>query len=184
MKFIDYLFRKIEFNPNQGYAMFYYRNGETFNKCFGKVKDSDSDDITFDSNFRLASVSKQFIAFGIVKLVHEGKLTYQTNIRYIFSDLPTYFEHITIKQVLNHTSGILNYESMQHNEDDPQLQDDDIITFSYERNKSYLSFSSVNNELFILDDDDNEIVLSQDQIDFILDSYFRIQDIYKNEPRK
>ena len=62
--------------------------------------------------------------------------------------------------------------------------DDDIITFSYERNKSYLSFSSVNNELFILDDDDNEIVLSQDQIDFILDSYFRIQDIYKNEPRK
>ena len=29
MKFIDYLFRKIEFNPNQGYAMFYYRNGET-----------------------------------------------------------------------------------------------------------------------------------------------------------
>jgi CubicO group peptidase (beta-lactamase class C family) len=136
MKFIDYLFKKIEFNPNQGYAMFYYRNGETFNKCFGKVKDSDSDDITFDSNFRLASVSKQFIAFGIVKLVHEGKLTYQTNIRYIFNDLPTYFDHITIKQVLNHTSGIYDYENMEHDEN-VQISDEDVFAFLKKTQTTY-----------------------------------------------
>ena len=32
------------------------------------------EDITFNTNFRLASVSKQFIAFSIVNLIKENKL--------------------------------------------------------------------------------------------------------------
>ena len=138
MKFIDYLFKNIQFNPNQGYAMFYYHKGEVFNKCLGKLKDKDSEEITLDSNFRLASVSKQFIAFAIVKLVNEGKLAYQQNIKSIFTDLPDYFENITVKHLLNHTSGIFDYENVEHDEN-IQISDGDILTFLRNTSETYFT---------------------------------------------
>ncbi len=127
MKFIDYLYKNVDFNEKQGYALFYYHNGKIFEKCNGKLSDEESDDITFDSNFRLASVSKQFIAFAIVKLINEGLISYDTNILEIYSDFPKYFENITIKHLLTHTSGIYDYENMEHTEE--QISDQDVLEF-------------------------------------------------------
>lgn len=127
MKFIDYLYKKIKFNDLQGYALFYYQDGECFEKCVGKLSDENSANITFNSNFRLASVTKQFIAFGIVKLINEGLLKFDTNILEIYPNLPSYFKNITIKHLLNHTSGIMDYEDMPHT--DLQINDEDILKF-------------------------------------------------------
>lgn len=138
MKFIDYLFNKISLYPEQGYALFYYEKGEMFERCNGKLNGSNSDDISFSSNFRLASVSKQFIAFGIVKLINDGKLTYTSSILSIFPELPSYFKDITIKHVLNHTSGIYDYENMDH-DDNIQIHDNDIITFLKETKETYFT---------------------------------------------
>ena len=67
MDFIKTLYEKVNFHPLQGYALFYYHNGKTYEACQGKLGDESSSDITFNSNFRLASVTKQFIAFSIVQ---------------------------------------------------------------------------------------------------------------------
>lgn len=116
-------------NKSQGYALYYQYNDTIIKECNGVLKDENSSLINFDSKFRLASVSKQFIAFGIMTLVKQKLLSYDTTILEIFSELPTYFKKITVKHLLNHTSGIYDYEDMPHHNDDPQIQDDDIITF-------------------------------------------------------
>ena len=98
------LTKNIIINENQGYAFYFYNNGKIIEKTNGVTKEENSEEITFDSNFRLASVSKQFIAFAIVKLIKENKLSYDQNIKSIYNELPAYFEKITIKHLLNHTS--------------------------------------------------------------------------------
>lgn len=135
MKFINYLYEKVNFHKNQGYALFYYHNGECFEKCVGKLSDENSDNITYESNFRLASVTKQFIAFGIVKLINDGMLSYNTSIIDIYPELPAYFKDITITHLLNHTSGIYDYEDMEHT--DKQICDEDILVFLKSTDKTY-----------------------------------------------
>jgi CubicO group peptidase (beta-lactamase class C family) len=64
------------------------------------------------TNFRLASVSKQFTAMAIMLLIHDRKLGYDTSLPDIFRGFPEYGKAITIRNLLNHTSGILDYESL------------------------------------------------------------------------
>lgn len=137
MDFIKTLYEKVNFHPLQGYALFYYHNGKTFEACQGKLGDESSSDITFNSNFRLASVTKQFIAFSIVKLINEGMLSYGTSILDIYNDLPNYFKDITIKHLLTHTSGILDYEDMPHT--DVQIKDEDILEFLKNTEHTYFT---------------------------------------------
>ena len=121
----------------QGYAIYFHENGKTIGKVNGKVSTENSDDITYHTNFRLASVTKQFIAYGIVSLVKENKLSYDTTIKSIFNDLPDYFNNITVKNLLNHTSGIYNYENMAHKDDDPQVRDEDILPYLKNTSNTY-----------------------------------------------
>ena len=137
MTIFEKLTKNILKHHSQGYAIYYYNNGYILEQTNGKELDEISDEISFDTNFRLASVYKQFIAFSIVNLIKENKISYDTNILTIFNDLPDYFKNITIKHLLNHTSGIYDYEDMEHKEDDPQIIDADILDFLKTTNDTY-----------------------------------------------
>ena len=73
MSVTEKLLKNIIRRKDQGYALYYYNNGIEYKEVNGKVADENSDDVTFDSCFRLASVSKQFVAYAIVNLIKEGK---------------------------------------------------------------------------------------------------------------
>ena len=62
--------------------------------------------ITPASVFHLASVSKQFTAAAILTLAREGKLSLDDDIRNHLPELPDYGHRITIRHLLNHTSGL------------------------------------------------------------------------------
>jgi len=64
------------------------------------------------TNFRLASLTKQFTAMAIMLLVHDGKLRYDESLTDIFPDFPEYGKAITIRHLLNHTSGLQDYEEL------------------------------------------------------------------------
>jgi CubicO group peptidase (beta-lactamase class C family) len=64
------------------------------------------------TNFRLASCSKQFTAMSIMLLVHDGKLHYEEKLTDVFPDFPAYGKTITIRNLLNHTSGLPDYEDL------------------------------------------------------------------------
>jgi CubicO group peptidase (beta-lactamase class C family) len=68
---------------------------------------------TPDTVFRLGSITKQFSAMLVMQLVQEGRLTLDTR---LFDVLPTYRKDtgskVTIRQLLNHTSGIPSYTDL------------------------------------------------------------------------
>jgi CubicO group peptidase (beta-lactamase class C family) len=69
------------------------------------------------TNFRLASCTKQFTAMAIMLLVHDRKLLYDEPLTEIFPDFPAYGKTITVRHLLNHTSGLQDYEVLIHDAD-------------------------------------------------------------------
>jgi CubicO group peptidase (beta-lactamase class C family) len=76
--------------------------------------------ISPQTNFRLASLTKQFTAMAIMLLVHDGKFQYDDHLTDIFHDFPQYGRTITIRHLLNHTSGLQDYEDLMP-QPDPKL---------------------------------------------------------------
>ena len=64
------------------------------------------------TNFRLASFTKQFTAACIMLLVRDGKLRYDDHLTDIFPEFPAYGRSITVRNLLNHTSGLEDYEEL------------------------------------------------------------------------
>ena len=62
--------------------------------------------ITTQTKFHVASLSKQFTAFLILKLEDEGLLSLQVDVRKYIPELPDYGHKLTINHLLTHTSGL------------------------------------------------------------------------------
>jgi CubicO group peptidase (beta-lactamase class C family) len=87
------------------------------------------------TNFRLASCSKQFTAMAVMLLVHDGKLRYDQKLTDVFPDFPAYGKSISIRNLLNHTAGLQDYETLMEQPGtaekwtaDHQIQDAEILT--------------------------------------------------------
>ena len=63
--------------------------------------------ITENTLFDLASISKQFTAVAVLQLCAQGKISLDDTITKYFPNLP--YEGVTIKHLLTHTSGIPEY---------------------------------------------------------------------------
>lgn len=68
--------------------------------------------VTPDTPYQIASVTKQFTATAIMMLVEDGKLKLDDKISQHLTALPTAWNEVTIRQLLNHTSGIKSYTNM------------------------------------------------------------------------
>lgn len=68
--------------------------------------------IDADTNFRLASFTKQFTAMAIMLLVHDKKLRYDQTLTEVFPEFPAYGKNVTIRNLLNHTGGLPDYEDL------------------------------------------------------------------------
>lgn len=96
-----------------GAAIMVIQNGEVvLQRGFGATDLRTRRRIDEHTNFRLASLTKQFTATAIMLLVHDGKLRYDQTLNQIFPEFPAYGKKITIRQLLNHTSGLLDYEDL------------------------------------------------------------------------
>lgn len=62
--------------------------------------------LDLNTAFCLGSISKQFTAFGIMLLKEQGKLEYSDTVGKIFPELPKYMHNITLKNLMQHTSGL------------------------------------------------------------------------------
>ena len=83
---------------------------------------------TPETDYRLASVSKQFTAMAIMLLAKDGKLRYDQPIRDFLAELPPATQAVTVRHLLNHTSGIWDYEALIPESRTAQLNDDDVLT--------------------------------------------------------
>jgi CubicO group peptidase (beta-lactamase class C family) len=69
--------------------------------------------ITPDTVFEAGSVSKQFTAMAVLILARDGKLSLDDNVRKYIPELPEYQAPITIRHLLNHTSGLRDWGSLE-----------------------------------------------------------------------
>src|SRR5258708_1944748 len=94
-----------------GLAVLVRENGRAvFERGYG-VRDLHSKaKIDARTTSRLASFTKQFTAMAIMLLVHDGKLRYDETLTEIFPDFPAYGKTIAVRNLLNHTSGLPDYE--------------------------------------------------------------------------
>jgi len=104
-----------------------------FKKGYGVTDLRTFNPINSQTNFRLASLTKQFTAAAIMLLVREGKIKYETRLTEIFPDFPAYGQKITIRHLLHHTSGLPDYEDLMspYNGQEPveeiQIKDRDVL---------------------------------------------------------
>jgi CubicO group peptidase (beta-lactamase class C family) len=96
-----------------GLAVVVRKDGQTlFEKGYGVRDLRTKAKIDQYTNFRLASFTKQFTAMAIMLLVHDGKLYYDQTLTEIFEDFPAYGKNITVRNLLNHTGGLPDYEDL------------------------------------------------------------------------
>jgi len=112
-KQVDAIFAAVTQANAPGLAVLVRRNGRTsFEKGYGLRDLRTNTKIDPPTNFRLASFTKQFTAMAIMLLVHDKKLRYDETLVDIFPDFPAYGKTITIRNLLNHTGGLPDYEDL------------------------------------------------------------------------
>ncbi|MCI0335769.1 MAG: beta-lactamase family protein [Planctomycetes bacterium] len=82
---------------------------------------------TTATNFRMASVSKQFTATAVLLLVDRRKLSLDDALENFFPGFPEYARKITVKHLLTHTSGLRAYEDLIPEGTTLQLDDLDVL---------------------------------------------------------
>lgn len=62
--------------------------------------------VTPNTIFKIGSVSKHIVAVAVMKLVEEGRLRLNDPVNKFYKDAPSHWSKITIRHLLNHTSGL------------------------------------------------------------------------------
>jgi len=133
---MDAIFAPLVTPQSPGVAVLVVQDGnKIFERGYGLRDLHTSAKIDPRTNFRLASCSKQFTAMAVMLLVHDGKLRYDQKLTDVFPDFPTYGRAISIRNLLNHTGGLQNYETLMEQpenkgkwNEDHQIQDVEVLT--------------------------------------------------------
>ena len=124
---IDAIFRGFENGPGTASVAVIRGSEVIFRKSYGAGA-------TPDSNYRLASVSKQFTAMAILTLAHEHKLSLDDRITKFFPEFPEL--GITVRQMLTHTSGLVDYEDVIPAGTTIPLKDFDVLWILQQQNRT------------------------------------------------
>lgn len=134
---IDRLFRAYTGNV-PGAALMVIHDGQPLMiKTYGLADLTCQTVVTPQTNFRLASVTKQFTAMAILLLKERGRLDYDTNLKTVFPDFPAYGRQITIRHLLQHTSGLIDYEDLIPDTATHQVRDRDVLQTMMNQDSTY-----------------------------------------------
>jgi CubicO group peptidase (beta-lactamase class C family) len=90
-----------------------------------------------ETNYRLASVTKQFTAACILLLKQDGKLRLEDRVRKWLPDLPASDDKITLYNLLTHSSGLIDYEDLIPANRTTQLDDADVLRMIASQQRLY-----------------------------------------------
>ncbi len=145
--------------PTPGASVIVVRHGRVlFRKSYGMANLEEGIASTPDTNYRLASVTKQFTAAAILLLAESGatgsqpvgglrgrrstsqrgKLSIDDPITKYLT-LPPYANAITLRHLLTHTSGLLAYEDLIPPGTTKQLKDADVLHLLQQQDTTYFA---------------------------------------------
>ena len=132
MNSIDALMRDYSGNV-PGASVLVVRNGEVaFRKSYGMANLEERIAATPQTNYRLASVTKQFTAASILLL---GIPLDDPITKYL--PLPAYANAITVRHLLTHTSGLIDYEDLIPVGTTRQVKDADVLDLLSKQSTTY-----------------------------------------------
>lgn len=110
---IDAIFSSLKSSDAPGAAVLVVHSGQpVFRRGYGVTDLRSKRPIDPQTDFRLASFTKQFTAMCIMLLAHDGRLNYDDHLTRFFPEFPAYGKEITVRNLLNHTSGLPDYEDI------------------------------------------------------------------------
>ena len=125
---IDALFAEYTGANVPGASVIVIRDTEVvFRRAYGMADLEHGIPATTGTDYRLASLTKQFTAMAIMLLVRDGKLRYDDPVRNFLPALPASATRVTIRHLMNHTSGLPDYEDLIPDTQTVQVKDRDVL---------------------------------------------------------
>ena len=111
-----------------------------YNNQAGLANTEAHEKINAGTNFRMASVTKQFTAMGILLLQQKHQLSVDDPIGKYLPGLPTGIgRKVLIRHLLTHSSGILDYEVLIPATQTAQLLDADVLKLLQDNDSTYFT---------------------------------------------
>jgi CubicO group peptidase (beta-lactamase class C family) len=121
-----------------GASLIVVKDGKTLaRRGFGYANREEHSKARPETNYRLASVSKQFTAACILLLKQDGKLRLEDPVRKWLPELPAGDAKITVHHLLTHTSGLVDYEDLIPAERTNQIDDNDVLRMIASQQRLY-----------------------------------------------
>ena len=139
---VDSIFSAVYFDANQpGAAVLIMKDWKIVsNHCYGIADIETQIPVTNNTNFCIASVSKQFAAVAILQLAQQGKLSLNDPISKFFPEFKApFFNTITLHHILSHTSGIP--DARLRNDRNFVLYSTDVESVGYMKTLNHLNFT-------------------------------------------
>jgi CubicO group peptidase (beta-lactamase class C family) len=92
---------------------------------------------TPQTNYRLASVTKQFTAAAVLLLAEDGRLSLDDKVQRWLPSLPQ--ADVTIEQLLSHTGGLIDYEDVMPADTREPLHDADVLRILEGQQRTYFA---------------------------------------------
>jgi CubicO group peptidase (beta-lactamase class C family) len=126
--------RRLKRNGFRGTALVAYKDQIIMTYANGYSNYKTKQKIDIHSNFQLASVSKSFTATSVMILKENGLLNYDDLVIKHIPEFP--YDHITIRQLLQHTAGLQNYMYLVDNywKNDSVITNEDVLDLLIEHN--------------------------------------------------
>lgn len=136
---LDALFAEYT-GPVPGASVLVIRDGRVlYRRAYGLARLDPAVPTTPETDYRLASLTKQFTATAIMLLERDGKLRFDQPVGDILPELAPAARPLTIRQLLTHTSGVWDYESLIPDSQTTQVSDRDILTLLGAKDSLYFS---------------------------------------------
>jgi len=125
---IDALFSDYNKPDTPGASLAVIQDGKViYTRAYGLADVENRVPASTSTNYRLASVTKQFTATAILKLVDRGKLSLDSRLTDVLPGAPQYAHDVRIRHLLNHTSGLVDYEDFVPDTQTVQVLDADVL---------------------------------------------------------
>ncbi|HEY5852101.1 MAG TPA: serine hydrolase domain-containing protein [Lysobacter sp.] len=123
-----------------GASVLVLRDGQpVVRRSYGQADLASGAAATPSTNFRLASVSKQFTATAILLLAQDGRLRLDDPVRRWLPTLPATAAPVTIRHLLTHTAGLIDYEDVMDPASQVQVHDADVLRLLQSQDRTYFA---------------------------------------------
>jgi CubicO group peptidase (beta-lactamase class C family) len=124
--------------PGAGVAVL--RNGATvLRRAYGLADVQCRIAATTETNYRLASLTKQFTAAAILLLAEDGRVSIDDPVSTWLPTLPRPAQETSLRHLLTHTSGLIDFEELIPAGTTAQLHDADVLRLLETENRRYFS---------------------------------------------